>query len=82
MQALEQRGREAGIDFGIVGCDNIQRMMRMPGFLTTIDAGCEEFAETGAEVMLRLLSGEEEELPSFSTTHSPVLVQGRSTKQR
>lgn len=82
VQALEQRGREAGIDFGIVGCDNIQRMMRMPGFLTTIDAGCEEFAETGAEVMLRLLSGEEEELPSFSTTHSPVLVQGRSTKQR
>lgn len=82
VQALEQRGKEAGIDYGIVGCDNIQRMMRMPGFLTTIDAGCEEFAETGAEVMLHLLAGDAEELPSFSATHSPFLVQGRSTKQR
>ena len=80
MEALEDRGKELGKDYGIVGCDNIQFMMRMPRLLTTIDVGCEAFAEAGAQLMLHLLSGKTEDLPSFRSTHRSFLVKGKSTR--
>ncbi len=79
VEALEARGMEAGVHYGIMGFDNVQQMMRMPRFLTTVDVGCYEFAEKGAEVMLDLLSGEETEKPAFRDAHKSFLVQGRST---
>lgn len=78
-EALEERGKAPGRDYGIVGCDNIQFMMRMPRLLTTIDVGCEAFAEAGAQLMLHLLSGKEEEPASFRSTHKSFLVKGKST---
>ncbi len=80
IEALEERGLEVGGDFGVVGFDNIQQMMRMPRFLTTVDVGSRDFAEAGADVMLDLLSGSEEERPSFRETHKSFLVKGRSTR--
>ena len=80
IEALEGRGKELGKDYGIVGCDNIQFMMRMPRLLTTIDVGCEAFAEAGARLMLHLLSGNAEELPTFRSTHRSFLVKGKSTR--
>ncbi len=80
IEALLEHGLRAGEDYGIVGFDNVQQMMRMPRFLTTIDAGCRDLAETGAEVMLDLLTGAEEERPPFAATHKPILVKGNSTK--
>lgn len=80
MEALEERGIEAGADCGIVGFDNIQGMMRMPRLLTTVDVGNRDFAEAGAEVMLGLLSGSEEERPSFRETHKSFLVKGKTTR--
>ncbi len=79
-EALEERGKAPGRDYGIVGCDNIQFMMRMPRLLTTIDVGCEAFAEAGAQLMLHLLSGKEEEPASFRSTHKSFLVKGKSTR--
>ena len=79
-EALEERGKAPGRDYGIVGCDNIQFMMRMPHLLTTIDVGCEAFAEAGAQLMLHLLSGKEEEPASFRSTHKSFLVKGKSTR--
>ena len=38
------------------------------------------FAEAGANVMLGLLSGGEEQMPAFRDTHKPFLVKGRSTR--
>ena len=80
MEALEERGLEAAADYGVVGFDNIQHMMRMPRLLTTVDVGSRDFAEAGAAVMLSLLSGEEEEIPSFRATHKSFLVKGKSTR--
>ena len=79
-EALEERGLEAGLDYGVVGFDNIQQMLKMPRFLTTVDAGSQAFAEAGANVMLGLLSGGEEQMPAFRDTHKPFLVKGRSTR--
>lgn len=79
-EALEERGKAPDRDYGIVGCDNIQFMMRMPRLLTTIDVGCEAFAEAGAQLMLHLLSGKEEEPASFRSTHKSFLVKGKSTR--
>ena len=80
-EALIERGKHAGEDYGIVGFDNIQQMMRMPRFLTTVDAGSHEFAEEGADMMLDLLSGAEEEREPFRNTHKSFLVKGRSTRE-
>lgn len=80
MEALEERGLEAAADYGVVGFDNIQHMMRMPRLLTTVDVGSRDFAEAGAAVMLSLLSGGEEEIPSFRATHKSFLVKGKSTR--
>ena len=55
-------------------------MMRMPRLLTTVDVGNRDFAEAGAEVMLGLLSGSEEERPSFRETHKSFLVKGKTTR--
>ncbi len=81
IEAMEQRGKRLGEDYGVVGYDNIQFMMRMPRLLTTVDVGCGDFAKAGADMMLHLLSGEEGELPSFRSAHRSVLVKGKSTKQ-
>lgn len=80
IEALESKGLEAGIDYGIVGYDNIQQMMRMPRLITTIDVGSHDFAETGADAMLGLLSGEKRTMPSFRETHKSFLVRGKSTR--
>lgn len=80
IEALESCGLEAGEDYGIVGYDNIQQMMRMPRIITTVDVGSHDFAEAGAELMLSALSEEENEVPSFRETHRSVLVKGRSTR--
>ncbi len=80
IEALEERGMTDGLDYGIVGFDNIQQMMRMPRLITTVDVGSRDFAEAGAEVMLSLLSGSEEERPSFRDTHKSFLVKGKSTR--
>ena len=80
IEALESKGLEAGIDYGIVGYDNIQQMMRMPRLITTIDVGSHDFAEAGADAMLGLLSGEKRTMPSFRETHKSFLVRGKSTR--
>lgn len=83
IEAIERRGLVTGRDYGIVGYDNIQQMLRMPRFLTTIDVNVYEFARAGAEVMLALLAGEEKAaVPLFRETHVSVLIEGRSTPQR
>ena len=80
IEALESKGLEAGIDYGIVGYDNIQQMMRMPRLITTIDVGSHDFAEAGADAMLGLLSGGKRTMPSFRETHKSFLVRGKSTR--
>lgn len=80
IEALEERGLAVKVDYGVIGFDNIQQMMRMPRFLTTVDVGSRDFAEAGAAVMLSLLSGSEEELPAFRMTHKSFLVKGKSTR--
>ena len=82
MDALESRGMEAGKDYGIVGYDNIQQMMRMPRILTTVDVGSRDFAEAGADSMLQMLTGEDREPSLFRETHRPILVKGRSSRER
>ena len=42
--------------------------------------GVDFAAEAGAEVMLGLLSGSEEERPSFRETHKSFLVKGKTTR--
>ena len=80
MEALEARGLIAGEDYGIVGYDNIQQMMRMPRIITTIDMGSYDLAQAGADAMLALLSGSKEDKPAFINTHRSRLVRGRSTR--
>ena len=78
LEALGSRGLEAGADFGLVGYDNIQQMMRMPRIITTIDVGINDFAVCGAEQMLKLLAGEQ--TAPFRSNHRTVLVKGGSTR--
>ena len=80
IEALEARGMEAGIDYGIVGYDNIQQMLRMPRLITTVDVGSRDFAEAGADAMLALLTGEEVPAMSFFDMHKPFLVKGKTTR--
>lgn len=80
IEALETRGIEAGVDYGIVGYDNIQQMLRMPRLITTVDVGCHDFAEAGADAMLALLAGEEFSSGSFCETHKSFLVKGKTTR--
>ncbi len=83
IDALERRGLRMGEDYGIVGYDNIQQMLRMPRMLTTIDVGVTEFAHAGAAVMLEMLTDEDltPRLP-FKDTHVSVLVEGKSTPRK
>lgn len=83
IDALERRGLTMGEDFGIVGYDNVQQMLRMPRLLTTIDVNLQEFARAGAAVMLEMLTDENmtPRLP-FKDTHVSVLVEGRSTPRK
>lgn len=78
LEALGSRGLQAGKDYGLVGYDNIQQMMRMPRIITTIDVGIHDFSVRGAEQMLKLLAGEE--MPPFRADHRTVLVKGGSTR--
>lgn len=80
IEALEARGMEAGTDYGIVGYDNIQEMLRMPRLITTVDVGSRDFAEAGASAMLALLAGEELPAESFRDTHKCFLVKGKTTR--
>ena len=80
MEALEARGLIAGEDYGIVGYDNIQQMMRMPRIITTVDVGSYDLAQAGADAMLALLSGSKDEKPAFIDRHRSRLVRGRSTR--
>ena len=80
IEALEARGMEAGTDYGIVGYDNIQQMLRMPRLITTIDVGSRDFAEAGAAAMLALLAGKELPAETFCDTHKSFLVKGKTTR--
>ena len=80
IEALEARGMEAGTDYGIVGYDNIQEMLRMPRLITTVDVGSRDLAEAGASAMLALLAGEELPAESFRDTHKCFLVKGKTTR--
>ncbi len=83
VDVLERRGLKVGEDYGIVGYDNIQQMLRMPHILTSVDVGVTEFAQEGALALLDLLSGEERPpRPSFRQTHVSALVEGRSTPRK
>ena len=83
IDVLERRGLKVGEDYGIVGYDNIQQMLRMPHILTSVDVGVTEFAQEGALALLDLLSGEERPpRPSFRQTHVSALVEGRSTPRK
>ena len=83
VEALGRRGLQVGKDYGIVGYDNIQQMLRMPRFLTTVDVGTYAFARAGAQAMLELLSdGQGGVQPPFKEEHVSVLVDGLSTPQK
>ena len=79
VEVLEGRGLQAGADYGLIGFDNIQQMMRMPRFITTVDVGSHEFAEAGASLMLRLLAAKTPEKP-FRETHRSFVVKGKTTR--
>ena len=55
-------------------------MLRMPRLITTVDVGCHDFAEAGADAMLALLAGEEFSSGSFCETHKSFLVKGKTTR--
>ena len=83
IEALAERGVVAGRDIGVVGYDNVQQMLKMPRFITTIDVGGHDFAEYGAAAMLDLLSGEPAGMAPFTEKHAPpAVVQGDTTRPR
>ena len=80
---LDARGIRVGKDVAVVGYDNVQQMLYMPRFLTSVDVGVAEFAACGAEAMLDILEGRETERAPFIETHpAPVIVQGKTSEPR
>ena len=78
--ALEERGIAAARDVAVVGYDNVQQMLFMPRFLTTVDCGNAQFAEYGAQVLLDILETGETERQPFDESHpAPAVVQGKTT---
>lgn len=82
IEALSARGVAIGKDVGVVGYDNVQQMLKMPRFITTVDVGGRDFAECGAEAMLALLAGGEEAPAPYAGRHAaPVIVPGQTTRR-
>ena len=81
---LDARGIRVGKDVAVVGYDNVQQMLNMPRFLTSVDVGVTDFAVCGAEAMLDILENREASprVPFIESHPAPVIVQGKTSVPR
>lgn len=72
MLGLRHRGREAGIDFSIVGCDDVQEASQWYPALTTIRNFQDEMGSKSAEFLIRRIA--EPDAPRRRLLLTPALV--------
>jgi len=72
MLGLRHRGREAGIDFSIVGCDDVQEASQWYPALTTIRNFQDEMGSKSAEFLIRRIA--EPDAPRRSLLLKPALI--------
>jgi LacI family transcriptional regulator len=72
MLGLRHRGREAGIDFSLVGCDNVQEAAQWYPALTTIKNFQDEMGRKSAEFLIRRIA--EPHAPQQRLLLTPELV--------
>lgn len=81
MLGLRHRGREAGIDFSIVGCDDVQEASQWYPALTTIRNFQDEMGRTSAEFLISRIA--EPDAPPRRLLLKPELViRGTTTSPR
>ena len=72
MLGLRHRGREAGVDFSLVGCDDVQEAAQWYPALTTIRNFQDEMGRKSAEFLIRRIS--ERDAPPRRLLLTPALV--------
>lgn len=77
MLGLRHRGREAGKDFSIVGCDNVQESSQWFPALTTIHNRQDEMGRSAAELLIRRI--EDPDAPPRRIVLEPTLIVRAST---
>lgn len=72
MMGLRHRGREAGVDFSLVGCDDVQEAAQWFPALTTLQNFQEEMGRRSAELLIRRIA--EPDAPIRRILLQPKLV--------
>ena len=81
MLGLRHRGREAGIDFSIIGCDDVQEAAQWYPALTTIRNFQDEMGRTSAEFLISRIA--DPDAPPRRHLLTPALViRGTTTTPR
>lgn len=81
MLGLRHRGREAGADFSIVGCDDVQEAAQWFPALTTIKNFQEEMGRTSAEFLIQRIA-DPDAAPRRLTLTPELVVRGTTAPPR
>ncbi len=81
MLGLRHRGREAGIDFSIVGCDDVQEAAQWYPALTTVRNFQDEMGRTSAEFLISRIA-EPDAPPRRLLLKPELVVRGTTTPLR
>lgn len=79
LRVLTEKGFRTPQDFAIVGYDNVQGMLGLPDFITTIDVDTHQMADVGAEVLLLKIRNDKYRNREFNKYHTPRLIRGQTT---
>lgn len=79
LYALERRGRR---DVAVVGYDNIQNELKIPGQLTTVGYDKAQIADIAVEVLMFKIDRGKAGTRAFEKVHGVTLVKGVTTPQK